>query len=443
MRIFRSIRVKLLLAFILVVAIAGGAVAYIATRSTRNQFSQFVSREQAVRYEAQVRILAQYYQIKGGWQGVDEIVEKVGKAYNDRIVLADSEGLIISDTGGDSDGEKVGDDLKENSVSVGIGNPPVGVLYFRSKRKSSLQKAFLQSVNKSVIIGASAAGAVAILLGIIVSSRIIGPIRAITEASKEMEEGDLEQRVEVGSNDEIGELADSFNSMASNLSEQEKLRQNMVSDISHELRSPLSNIRGYLEGLKDGVLEPDKEVFDSLYQESRLLERLVEDLHDLSMAEAGRLDLDKQKVSLEDLINEAVDSVRKSAEKKDLDLKIDIRDSLVAELDPERVGEVLRNLLSNAIRHSEEGKQVVVKARDEGEDLVVSVEDSGEGIPEEDIPHVFDRFYRVDKSRNRSTGGSGLGLTIAREIVEAHGGEIWVESVEGEGSTFSLSLPTA
>lgn len=441
MKFFRSLRLKLLLAFILVVAVAGGTVAYIATRSTRSQFSQFVSSEQAMRYKAQVRILAQYYRFADGWEGVDKIVSKIGETYNDRIVLTNPDGEIISDTGNSDHRGTVSKNLKENSISAGIGNPPVGILYFRSKEKSPIQQAFLESVTRSVMIGASAAGAVAILLGIILSSRMIKPIKAITEASKSMKEGDLKQRVEVSSGDEIGELADSFNSMASNLSEQERLRQNMVSDISHELRSPLSNIKGYLEGLKDGVLEPDRDLFDSLYQESRLLERLVDDLHDLSMAEAGQLNLDKKTVSLEDVISESLGSISSDAEEKDLQIEADIENSLLVCVDPARIGEVLRNLLTNAVRYSEEGGKIKIRARKEGGEVVLSVSDSGEGIPDEDIPYVFDRFYRVDKSRSRSTGGSGLGLTIAREIVEAHEGEIWVESEEGRGSTFTFSLP--
>ncbi|MFW6421733.1 MAG: sensor histidine kinase, partial [Candidatus Bipolaricaulota bacterium] len=215
----------------------------------------------------------------------------------------------------------------------------------------------------------------------------------------------------------------------------------MVSDVSHELRGPLSNIQGYLEALQEGLLEPEPEIINSLYQESLLLGRLTDDLHDLARAEAGQLQLEKQPVVLEDIIGDAVNSVVNRTTRDQIEICSDLSSTTMVRADPNRIGEVLRNLLNNAVRHSPENETVTVSIERRAEEAVTHVIDNGEGIPSSELPHVFERFYRIDKSRNRSTGGSGLGLTIAREIVEAHDGEIWVESEVDKGSTFSFSLP--
>ncbi|MFB0537222.1 MAG: sensor histidine kinase, partial [Anaerolineae bacterium] len=302
-------------------------------------------------------------------------------------------------------------------------------------------RAFLASINRTLLLVAVVAGLGAVLLILGLSRRILAPVEALTAAVRRMEAGDLSQRVEVTSQDEIGELAQAFNAMADGLARLEELRRNMVTDVAHELRTPLSNIRGYLEALQDGVVEPERHIIGSLYEEAMLLNHLVDDLQELSLAEAGHLKLKRQPVALADVVDRAVEAVRPRAEAEGITLQVDLPEDLLLDVDPQRIGQVLRNLLDNGLTHTPPGGEIAIAAHAEGQWVEVSVRDTGSGIAAEDLPYVFERFYRADKSRSRATGGAGLGLAIAKQLVEAHGGRIWVESTEGEGSTFTLALP--
>ncbi|TEU19353.1 MAG: hypothetical protein E3J21_04035 [Anaerolineales bacterium] len=231
--------------------------------------------------------------------------------------------------------------------------------------------------------------------------------------------------------------------MAGGLARLEELRRNMVTDVAHELRTPLSNIRGYLEALQDGVVEPEERIIDSLHEEAMLPNHLVDDLQELSLAEAGHLELERQPVALADIVDRAVEAVHPRAKAEGVTVQVDLPEDLLVDVDPQRIGQVLRNLLDNALTHTSPGGEIAVAARAEGQWVEVSVRDTGSGIAAKDLPYVFERFYRADKSRSRATGGARLGLAIAKQLVEAHGGRIWVESTEGEGSTFTFALPTS
>ena len=216
----------------------------------------------------------------------------------------------------------------------------------------------------------------------------------------------------------------------------------MVADIAHELRTPLSNLRGYLEAINDGVVKPDNTTIQSLSEEALTLSRLIDDLQELSLADAGELKLVFQAEDITGLIRQTVTALQTKASAKDLTIDVDLHEELPAvNIDLLRIRQVLHNLLDNAIAHTEPKGRITVKARQCDNLIEVSVTDTGEGIPPEDLAMVFERFYRVDKSRTRATGGSGLGLTIAKRIVEAHGGTITVKSEPGKGSTFCFNLP--
>jgi signal transduction histidine kinase len=230
--------------------------------------------------------------------------------------------------------------------------------------------------------------------------------------------------------------------MAGDLERAEQLKRNMVADVAHELRTPLSNIRGYLEAIRDGIKKPDTDTIHSLDEEVTLLSRLVDDLQELSLAEAGELKLVCQEENIGDLIKQTVAGVQAQATTKGLSVSIDLADKLLlVNIDSQRISQVLRNLLDNAVAHAAKGGTITVTARRQANYLEVAVADTGEGIPAEDMPNIFERFYRVDKSRARATGGSGLGLTIAKRLVEAHGGKIEVQSEPGKGSCFTFTLP--
>jgi signal transduction histidine kinase len=248
--------------------------------------------------------------------------------------------------------------------------------------------------------------------------------------------------VTIHTNDEIGELATAFNAMADGLSRQEQLRRNIVSDVAHELRTPLSNIRGYLEAIQDGLTTPSPELINSLHEEAMLLNRLVDDLQDLALAEAGQLQLRPVPVNLETIILGALTALQPRMKEKAIHLTTDLAPQLPnLEVDPERIGQVLRNLLANAITYTPEGGSITLRAAPCPKGVEVWVQDNGIGIAQEHLKNVFERFYRADESRSRATGGAGLGLAIVRQLVQAHGGEINIESVLGAGTTVKFTLP--
>jgi signal transduction histidine kinase len=232
--------------------------------------------------------------------------------------------------------------------------------------------------------------------------------------------------------------------MAADLEYAEQLRRNMVADVAHELRTPLSNIQGYLEAIRDGMVEPTAAAIRSLTEEAFLLSRLVNELQELSLAEAGELKLVYQAEDIIDLVRQGVTPWEPQLRAREISLSLVLPDDLPAiNIDWQRVSQVLHNILENAVAHTPKGGTINVAANAKGKWVEVSVSDTGEGIPAEDLPHIFERFYRVDKSRARATGGSGLGLTIAKRLVEAHGGAITVQSKLGKGSRFSFTLPVA
>jgi signal transduction histidine kinase len=270
------------------------------------------------------------------------------------------------------------------------------------------------------------------------------PIGALAKAARRLGRGDLSQRVQLQGEGEVAALAQAFNTMATDLEHAEQLRRNMVADVAHELRTPLSNIQGYLEAIHDRVIKPDAATIRSLSEETALLSRLVNELQELSLAEAGELKLVYQAEDITNLIKQAVTPWQPKVTAKEISLSLDLPDNLpLVSIDWQRVNQVLHNLLENAVAHTHKGGTISVAAITQGDWVVVSVSDTGEGIPAEDLPHIFERFYRVDKSRARATGGSGLGLTIAKRLVEAHGGTITVQSELAKGSRFSFTLPIA
>ncbi|GHH48283.1 sensor histidine kinase [Lentzea cavernae] len=269
----------------------------------------------------------------------------------------------------------------------------------------------------------------------VTATQLVRPIRALTAATKRTAEGDRTARVDGGAG-EIGELAKSFNAMSEKLAETERQRQAMVSDVAHELRTPLGNITGWLEATQDGLAEPDPHLIGMLLEESLLLQRLVDDLHDLAQADAGTLRLHPEPIALDDVVDQVVNA----QQNREILLRAETTPVHIS-ADPVRLRQALGNLVANAVRYTPPGGEVVVKLFQADDRAVIEVADTGTGIAPEDLPHVFDRFWRADKSRSRRTGGSGLGLAITRHLVEAHGGSVSVRSTLGQGSTFRISLP--
>jgi len=443
---------RLLVAFIAVLAVSVGTIYF------------FVSERIAVEMERQEQISAEYrdQQILSmlyyhywrqplGWEGIQPVVEGAALVSGTHIVLVAVNGTVIAD----SQKKLVGQNYTDASsgpieLSWSFGGLPVtiGKVYITPDPRAELYIAPFRrlsaSVRRSLILGSVIAVVLASLLTFILSRRISLPISVLAEAARRLGGGDLSQRVQIWAKGEIGMLAQAFNSMAADLERAEKLRRNLIADVAHELRTPLSNIRGYLEAIHDRVIKPDATTIRSLNEEAALLSRLVDELQDLSLAEAGELKLVYQAEDVARLLEQAVNFWQPKTMAKGISLSLDLSDNLpLVNIDPQRVSQVLHNLLKNAVTYTPEGGSITVAAVTKGDWVEVSVSDNGEGIPAEDLPNIFERFYRVDKSRARATGGSGLGLTIAKRLVEAHGGKITVQSELGKGSRFLFTLPVA
>lgn len=311
--------------------------------------------------------------------------------------------------------------------------------------QAALEDTFHAAVNEILLVAAAVASIAAISVSLFTARRIVGPIRQMLAASQHIAAGHYRQRVEVPGEDELSALATSFNQMATTLDNTEQRRLALIGDLAHELRTPLANIRATMEGLTDGVLAPEADTFLDVERETVRLQRLVADLEELSRAEAGEIVLHRQRVDPVQLINVVTARLQPQYADKDVALRLDLPTQLPAvQADPARITQVLLNLLGNALQYTPPGGAVTLHAQDDGRQLLVAVQDTGSGIPAEHLPHVFERFYRVDKSRSRAGGGSGVGLTISRHLIEAHGGHIWAASPgAGQGSTFSFTLPFA
>ncbi|SDD66346.1 sensor histidine kinase [Sporomusa acidovorans] len=305
---------------------------------------------------------------------------------------------------------------------------------------------FLASVHRSL----TWVGAILIVLGLMASyslaRSITVPLRRLSLAAEAIEQGDFEQRVPISSKDEVGHLAKIFNRMAKTLENNMKLRQQLLANIAHELRTPIAIIKGHLEGMLDDVIDLNKEEVASLHEETIRLNRLITDLKDLSLAEVGQLSLDKQPTNINYLVRRTIQLMKTTIDEKKMVVQCNLNDKLPEiHVDPDRISQVISNIFVNALRYTPDRGKVSATTgleKMEGRQWVkIAVSDNGPGIAPDDIPHIFDHFYRGEKSRDRKSGGSGLGLAIVKQLVEFHGGKVMVDSSQGAGTTFFVYLP--
>lgn len=293
------------------------------------------------------------------------------------------------------------------------------------------------------VAGLAAAVTVLVLLAaVLIARRPLRTVRLLSLAAGRLAAGDLDHRVTVSGRDELAQLGRTFNAMAASLEAAEQDQRRLINDVAHELRNPLANVLGYLEALKDGMLAPTPELLASLHEEAELQRRIVADLQDLALAEAGALTYHWDSVAVGELLRTVVATHAAAAQGAGVRLSVDAEPDLVVTADADRLRQVLANLISNALRATAGGGQIeLVARRPVGGGVVLEVSDSGHGIPEQELSHVFDRFWRSDPARSRSTGGSGLGLAVVRQIVRDHGGSVEVRSEAGTGTTFVVTLP--
>ena len=479
-----SLQFRLILAFTLTLALALGAVGALVSFAAETESDRFQARSQEFRMGRVHRMIARRYAENMDWAAVQPSLEQAGSFYGRRFLVTDADGQIVADSHPGDGKERTNKRHKGRSSPIVLEGREVGSLVLVSdgeghgpeRRFFGGPPSFLSSglsagpgtagastgtgpagepvvslvaatVNKALLWTGVAAAIVGIVLIAFASRRILAPLQTLGGAAQRLGEGDLAQRVPVAGPSEIRQLGSAFNVMAENLQAAEQQRRNLTADVAHELRTPLSNIQGYLDAVNDGLLQPDEATMATLRQQTAHLVTLVEDLRLLALAEAGSLVLHTQSEALQPLLEEVLEAFRPRADAKNVRLYLDVAAGLPdVELDRTRISQVVGNLLENAIVNTPEGGAVTVSAVSAGSDratvtVTVSVGDTGPGIAPEELERVFDRFYRVDPSRARATGGAGLGLTIARQLVEAHGGSIRVESEPGQGATFSFSLP--
>ena len=443
-----SIRWRLLISFVLVSAVSLGMAALFVSRAASSEIEQFQDRTESQRSERLKTMLAREYARSQGWTGAQNMLEYIGELYSQRVLVVNRNGLVVADSRNSLVGNFLDRSIKSDRT-LGVVGPVgnVGTILINPRplpdeTSLALTESNLPSINRFLIWSGLSAAGVTIALTVFLSRRILAPVESLSTAARALARGDFSRRVEVRSKDEVGQLARTFNSMASELAATEELRRTLVADVAHELRTPLSNIRGYLEAMRDGMLSADKATLGSMHEEVLLLTRLIEDLQQLALAESGQLRLDIKPCDLSQLVMSAVAGLQPQIEPKGINITTDVGGGTMVQADPERIGQVLRNLLANAANYTSSGGNIRISVLQSSDEIRVEVQDTGTGIPEEELPFVFERFYRVDKSRSRATGGVGLGLTIAKRLVEAHGGKINVESREGLGSTFTFVIPT-
>ncbi|MAS35491.1 MAG: hypothetical protein CL610_15880 [Anaerolineaceae bacterium] len=476
-----SLWIKLMGAFVLIILVGIGMVVLLMSQTTANQFELYITQTGQQRAAQLAPVAANYYTRSGSWNGVDavlrnpwgysmsssamgngmmmedmgwwsgdgmnesDMMDEMVLVFSDRMILAQADGIVVVDTAGTLTGGHLQTDDLANGAPITVGGQQVGTLIVTPLDTPATPAGdFLGSVNRSALLAGIAAGGLAVILGSVLFIQTIRPLRRLSAATQGIASGDLSQRVQVKGQDEISQVATTFNHMAETLQRYDTERRNMIGDIAHDLRTPLSVIQSNLEAMLDGVLPTTPEELASVHQETLRLNLLIGDLRTLSLAEAGQLQLQKQSVEPGVLVQQVGERMRLSAQEKDIALETDIGGDLPEiQADPERLMQVMTNLVDNALRYSPNGTRVIVGAHPSGGCVELSVSDNGPGILPEDAPHLFERFWRAEKSRNRATGGSGLGLAIVKQLVEAHHGQVYVESQAGNGTRFTVHLPVS
>lgn len=451
---YRSLAFKLTLAFLLVSLIGVALVAVFSELITRTEFDR-LTQEQA-RGNFIERALA-YYQTYGTWQGIEAIFLPPGRRPSSEhpeqeptppsrlsFGLVNSEGMVIIPDGPYRVGDQVPAEILAQGTPLKIGDLVIGTVLSSDHLPplDPLEEQYLTRISDALRLAALGTVVIALGIGIFLTRTLTRPLRELTIATQAMAKGELNQAVPVRSKDELGQLAASFNQMSTDLTRANQLRRQMTADIAHDLRTPLTVIIGYIEALRDGDLKPTPTRFEAMHNEAQHLKHLVEDLRTLSLADAGELPLNRQDVSVPDLLARVAAAYQHQADQQNIVLAVQAEPSLpVISADPERLVQVLGNLVSNALRYTPAKGKIMLSARPETTGLLLQVQDTGSGIFPAELPYVFNRFYRVDPSRQQQSGESGLGLAIARAIIEAHGGTITAESEPGRGTIFTIVLP--
>jgi signal transduction histidine kinase len=457
-------RHRLLFSFTLVVLVSVIGVVVFALRGAASTVRTFMYRGSMVASDDLVEALQDYYALNGSWQGAESLLGGSGRGQGQggmmhgqgmmgqRLRLADASGAVVADTAGAAAGE-LSRAEREAAIPLKVDGRTVGYLAWQGGMAfSAADQSFLVgNLTRAAVTAGLIAAGLSLLLALLLSYTLMRPVRELTLAARRLGERNLSQRVRVSGKDELAEMALTFNRMADSLQQAEDNRRALTADIAHELRTPLAVQRAHLEALQDGVYPLTPENLAPVLEQNLLLTRLVDDLRTLALADAGQLTLERTPTDLTALVERLVERFQPQAVRRNIALALQSAawDGLpqALNIDPQRVDQILSNLLSNALRYTPDGGQIAVGVAVDGAAglgrpaVQITVRDSGPGIPPEALPHVFERFYRADRSRSRAEGGSGLGLAIARQLAEAHGGSLTAANHPQGGAVFTLILP--
>lgn len=455
---------KWLLAFTLVILVAVGTIAAMVATRTEAAFRHYAMVNSSLAQELAAS-LADYYAQTGSWDGLQAALAELpttlpikgrgqggmhgpmgGAGQQFIYQVADATGQRVADSAGPPSGHFSPSDLQralpiqtEEGTTVGY----LLILVAESNSLAAPAQSFLTQTRTALLYGVLAAFVTALLVGGLLVRGIVAPLRKLTQAAQAIAAGNLQVRAPIQGHDEVAQLAQTFNTMAESLARAEVARRAQTADIAHELRNPLAVLQGTLEALADGIYTPTPENIQPALDQVQTLNRLVEDLRLLALADAGKLRLERGPLDLGDWLIRTAEAYRVQLEEKGLTLAVEVPPHLpLVNADSDRLAQVIGNILSNAVRYLPAGCRVQISAQTEKNGVTVRLADNGPGVPTADLARIFERFWRSDPSRSRSTGGSGLGLAIARQIVEAHGGHIHAEPTPGGGLTFVLWLPT-
>jgi signal transduction histidine kinase len=463
-----SIIWKMIFAFAIIALITAGLVVLFIRLTTVDRFSQLIVEQERTTF---TELVLNYYTNAGSWNGVYEYIKQVRVVTNrpadevgnineprppefprpffnqrNKFALVDSQGSVIIPAQPDySSGMTVlQKDLKKGQELI-VDDQVVGYVLTITQPEppnfNPMETRYLKKTNEALGYAIFGALIFALVMGIFLAKNLIHPLKELTLAAQNMSQGQLEQRVNVGSKDEIGQLAESFNKMSEEISLSNRLRRQMTADIAHDLRTPLTVIGGYIESMRDGILQPTSERFDLIYTEIERLQNLVSDLRMLSQVDAGELKLNLQSLQPKIILERAAAPHLHQADKNQISLKVEVEEELPdIRVDEDRMMQVLDNLISNSMRYTPAGGEIILGAVRMNGGVQLAVRDNGSGIPAEDLPHIFERFYRAEKSRETGSDESGLGLAIAKALVEAQGGKISAESTLNVGTVIHIEF---
>jgi len=450
--------IKLGLSFAIVILVSVALVYFFTATGITTRFATFSEQNKQQIARQVCSLLGEYRARTGNWIGVNQLLSSQqtilvgGKLIVRRTFLipgsfslANEQGTVFISTEQGQVGITLSPTQMDEGIPIEANNARVGTLLLDNVGTSlaPAEEEFLASAKRSALLGGAIAFGLALLLSVLLISEVLSPLRVLTRATEQIARGDLTQRVKLKARDEFGQLGDSFNRMIKNLRHSEEIRRSMTADIAHELRTPVTIIQGNLEAILDEIYQPTTDTIAPIYEETLRLGQLIDDLRDISLAEAKELQLNIEPIQVVASIKQLVETISASLDQGP-QIRVEANSTIPqVPVDLKRFQQVLVNLLTNALRFTPQQGTIHIQVLRKDQEVEVRVADSGPGISPEEIPHLFERFYRGDQARSRGQGGSGLGLAISKQLVEAHGGRIWAENDPSGGAIFVIRLPLA